>query len=46
MSNRQDQRRLEVFLDQIKLALKLAGRAMTDELVGPLTWDIWMRKMS
>jgi len=29
---------------QIKLALKLAGRPITDEEAGPLTWDIWMRK--
>jgi uncharacterized damage-inducible protein DinB len=29
---------------QIKLALKLAGRPMTDSEAGPLTWDIWMRK--
>jgi uncharacterized damage-inducible protein DinB len=29
---------------QIKLALKLAGRPMTDEEAGPVTWDVWMRK--
>jgi uncharacterized damage-inducible protein DinB len=29
---------------QIKLALKVAGRPMSDEEVGPLTWSIWMRK--
>ena len=29
---------------QMKLALKLTGRPMTDEEAGPLTWDIWMRK--
>lgn len=29
---------------QIKLALKLAGRPITDEEAGPLTWDIWMQK--
>lgn len=29
---------------QIKLALKLAGRPMTDEDAGPLTWEVWMRK--
>jgi uncharacterized damage-inducible protein DinB len=29
---------------QIKLALKLTGRAMTNEVVGPLTWRVWMRK--
>ena len=29
---------------QIKLALKLAGRAMTNEEAGPVTWGVWMRK--
>jgi uncharacterized damage-inducible protein DinB len=29
---------------QIKLALKAAGRAITNEEAGPLTWRIWMRK--
>jgi uncharacterized damage-inducible protein DinB len=29
---------------QMKLALKVASRAMTDEEVGPVTWDVWMRK--
>jgi len=29
---------------QIKLALKLAGRPMTNEEAGPLTWGVWMRK--
>ena len=29
---------------QIKLALKLAGRPITDEKVGPVTWGVWMRK--
>ena len=29
---------------QIKLALKLAGRPITDEEAGPLTWGVWMRK--
>jgi uncharacterized damage-inducible protein DinB len=29
---------------QIKLALKVAGRPMTDEEAGPVTWDVWMRK--
>jgi uncharacterized damage-inducible protein DinB len=29
---------------QIKLALKLAGRTVTDDVAGPLTWDVWMRK--
>jgi uncharacterized damage-inducible protein DinB len=29
---------------QIKLALKMAGRPMTDEEAGPVTWDVWMLK--
>ena len=29
---------------QIKLALKRAGRPFDDEEIGPLTWDVWMRK--
>jgi uncharacterized damage-inducible protein DinB len=29
---------------QIKLALKLAGRPLDDELIGPGTWGIWMKK--
>jgi uncharacterized damage-inducible protein DinB len=29
---------------QIKLALKLAGRALDDEAIGPTTWDVWMHK--
>jgi uncharacterized damage-inducible protein DinB len=29
---------------QIKLALKLAGRPISDEAAGPGTWDVWMRK--
>lgn len=29
---------------QIKLALKTAGRPMTDEEAGPITWGVWMRK--
>ena len=29
---------------QIKLALKVAGRPMTDNEAGPVTWDVWMRK--
>jgi len=29
---------------QIKLALKLAGRPITDEEAGPVTWGVWMRK--
>ena len=29
---------------QIKLALKLAGLQVTDELAGELTWDVWRRK--
>ena len=29
---------------QIKLALKLAGLAISNEEAGPLTWDVWRRK--
>ena len=29
---------------QIKLALKAAGRPLDDEVAGPVTWDVWMRK--
>lgn len=29
---------------QIKLALKLAGRPITDQEAGPGTWGVWMRK--
>jgi uncharacterized damage-inducible protein DinB len=29
---------------QIKLALKLVGRPVTDEEAGPVTWRVWMRK--
>ncbi len=29
---------------QIKLALKAAGRPLSDEQAGPLTWDVWMRR--
>ncbi|HEV7504956.1 MAG TPA: DinB family protein [Thermoanaerobaculia bacterium] len=29
---------------QIKLALKLAGRPLTDEAAGPGTWGVWKRK--
>ncbi len=29
---------------QIKLALKLAGRPVTDRQAGPGTWGVWMRK--
>jgi hypothetical protein len=31
---------------QIKLALVLAGRPITNKEAGPLTWGIWMRKNS
>ena len=31
---------------QMKLALKLAGRPLTDEEAGPQTWGVWMRKKS
>jgi hypothetical protein len=27
-----------------KLALKMAGRPMTDKEAGPVTWDVWMLK--
>ncbi|MGP0018568.1 MAG: DinB family protein [Candidatus Sulfotelmatobacter sp.] len=29
---------------QIKLALKVAGRPLTNEEAGPVTWRVWMRK--
>jgi len=29
---------------QIKLVLKAAGRPLSDEEAGPLTWGVWMRK--
>jgi hypothetical protein len=29
---------------QMKLALKVAGRPMTDEEAGPITWGVWMNK--
>jgi uncharacterized damage-inducible protein DinB len=29
---------------QIKLALKIAGRPVPDEVAGPLTWRVWMNK--
>lgn len=29
---------------QIKLALKVAGRPLSNEQAGPLTWRVWMRK--
>ncbi len=29
---------------QMKLALKLAGHPMPNELAGPLTWRVWMAK--
>jgi hypothetical protein len=29
---------------QIKLALKVAGHPVTDDKVGPLTWDVWRLK--
>jgi uncharacterized damage-inducible protein DinB len=31
---------------QIKLTLKLSGRGVDDEAIGPLSWDIWMKKTS
>ncbi len=29
---------------QIKLALKMTGRQLEDNQIGPLTWGIWMKK--
>ena len=29
---------------QIKLTLKLAGHALSDDVAGPVTWGIWMDK--
>lgn len=29
---------------QIKLALKIAGRTMSDAEAGPLSWRVWMKK--
>ena len=29
---------------QIKLVLKLAGLPLSEEITGPVTWDIWMDK--
>jgi uncharacterized damage-inducible protein DinB len=29
---------------QMKLALKVAGRPVTDKQAGPVTWGVWMRK--
>jgi len=29
---------------QIKLALKVAGRPMSDDKAGPLTWRVWLNK--
>ena len=29
---------------QIKLALKLAGKPLTNELAGPISWRVWMNK--
>jgi uncharacterized damage-inducible protein DinB len=29
---------------QIKLALKVAGRPVTDDEAGPVTWDVWRLK--
>jgi len=29
---------------QMKLALKMAGRPLANEIAGPLTWGVWMRK--
>jgi uncharacterized damage-inducible protein DinB len=29
---------------QIKMVLKLAGRAITNDEAGPVTWRVWMNK--
>ncbi len=29
---------------QIKLALKVVGHPLKDKDIGPVTWDVWMRK--
>jgi uncharacterized damage-inducible protein DinB len=29
---------------QMKLALKVAGRPLSDKEAGPITWGVWMRK--
>ena len=29
---------------QMKLALKLAGRPMSNDVAGPLSWRVWMNK--
>jgi uncharacterized damage-inducible protein DinB len=29
---------------QMKLALKMAGRPLTNQEAGPITWRVWMRK--
>lgn len=29
---------------QIKLALKAGGQPFDDEVIGPITWDVWMDK--
>jgi uncharacterized damage-inducible protein DinB len=31
---------------QIKLALKLAARPVSNQEAGPITWGVWMRKKS
>jgi uncharacterized damage-inducible protein DinB len=31
---------------QIKLALKLTGRPISDDKAGPVTWGVWMKKTS
>jgi uncharacterized damage-inducible protein DinB len=30
---------------QIKVALKAAGTPLSDDVAGPATWDVWMRKL-
>ena len=33
-----------VIYGQVKLALKVTGRPITDQQAGPVTWGVWMRK--
>jgi uncharacterized damage-inducible protein DinB len=30
---------------QIKLALKIAGQPLANDQAGPLTWDVWRKRM-
>jgi hypothetical protein len=47
MSGAPDQHLLEPLLDswdRNRLALKLAGHAISDDEAGPYTWDVWRNK--